>query len=174
MRIEFLADHPELLSTLAEWHHAEWGFLHPGSNLGDRAEMIRTELQRGTLPFALVAIEDDQLVGSASVVHHDMDRHLEWTPWLASVFVHAAHRRRGVGSALVQRAVAEARSLGHYELYLFTFDQARFYARLGWRELLREEYRGVNVTIMTIRLGAGSGPLPPDPSASLRSARDDK
>jgi hypothetical protein len=62
----------------------------------------------------------------------------------------------------------------HPELYLFTFDQARFYARLGWRELLREEYRGVNVTIMTIRLGAGGGPLPPDPSASLRSARDDK
>lgn len=153
MRIELLADHPALLPTLAEWHHAEWGYLHPGSTLEDRIEWLRPEVQRGAIPYCLVALgEGGRALGSASVVEHDMDVHLDWTPWLASVYVHPKHRRRGVGAALVRRATAEAGALGVRDLYLFTPDQARFYERLGWRELLREEYRGTEVTIMTISL----------------------
>jgi len=153
MRIDFLADHPHLLGDLAEWHHAEWGYLHPGSTLQDRMEWLRPEVQRGAIPFCMVAVDDDgRPLGSASIVEHDMDVHLEWTPWLASVFVHPDHRRRGLGAALVRRATAEAQALGVPDLYLFTPDQARLYGRLGWRELLRDEYRGSEVTIMTIVL----------------------
>lgn len=153
MRIELLADRPDLLPTLAEWHHAEWGYLHPGSTLEDRVRWLRAELQRGAIPFCLVAMDGDgRPLGSAGVVQHDMDRHLEWSPWLSSVFVHPRHRRRGVGTALVRRATAEAGELGVPDLYLFTPDRARFYERLGWREVLREEYRGAEVTIMTVSL----------------------
>lgn len=153
MRIDFLADHPELLPTLAECHHAEWGYLHPGSTLQDRIEWLRSEVQRGAIPFCVVALDDDgRALGSASILEHDMDVHLDWTPWLASVFVHPDHRRQGIGAALVRRATTEAQALGVPELYLFTPGQARFYERLGWRELLREEYRGTDVTIMTISL----------------------
>lgn len=154
MRIDFLADRPQLLPTLAEWHHAEWGYLHPGSTLEDRIGWLRSELQRGAVPFCVVAVDEDgRPLGSAGVVEHDMDHHREWTPWLSSVYVHPDHRRRGIGAALVRRATEETARLGVPDLYLFTPDQARFYERLGWRELLREVYRGTEVTVMTIPLG---------------------
>lgn len=154
MRIELLAEHPHLIPTLAEWHHAEWGYLHPGSTLEDRVEWLRPEVQRGAIPFAVVAVDGEgRPLGSASIVRHDMDAHLDWTPWLASVYVHPDHRRRGIGAALVRRATAEAAKLGVPDLYLFTPGQARFYERLGWRKVLQEVYRGTEVTIMTISLG---------------------
>ena len=71
------------------------------------------------------------MVGSASLIAQDMDTRPELSPWLASVYVAAEHRRQGIGSALVRRVAQEAAALGVETLYLFTPDQEHFYARLG-------------------------------------------
>jgi hypothetical protein len=47
--------------------------------------------------------------------------------WLASLYVRADRRRRGVGGMLLKAAVAEARRLGVKALYLFTADQEGYY-----------------------------------------------
>jgi N-acetylglutamate synthase-like GNAT family acetyltransferase len=96
----------------------------------------------------------DQPAGFASLLEHDMETRMELSPWLASVLVAAAYRGQGIGSALSERVVEEARNLGVSELYLFTFDREDFYARMGW--VLREQtkYLGGQVSVMVRRLAA--------------------
>jgi predicted N-acetyltransferase YhbS len=81
------------------------------------------------------------------------------SPWLADVYVAVEYRRQGIGSALVQRIIVEARALCVETLYLYTSDQQRFYARLGWS--LREHLYHVDteVDVMALPLSA-----PPDTS----------
>jgi N-acetylglutamate synthase-like GNAT family acetyltransferase len=78
-----------------------------------------------------------------------METHMHLSPWLASVYVDLPFRRQGIGSALIQRAVEEVRSMGIIKFFLFTPDQEQFYARLGWTRLEQTEFRNFQVVIMS-------------------------
>ena len=152
MKIDYLADHPDHLETLALWHHEEWHHLNPGDTVEQRQARMRAHLAKRQIPTTFVALVGDTLLGSACLLADDMHQHCALTPWLASVFVAPEHRSGGVGGALVGRVVEEARALGVETLYLYTPDRERFYARMGWSALERTEYMGVKVVIMSIRL----------------------
>jgi predicted N-acetyltransferase YhbS len=152
IRIDYLANHPQFIPTLARWHHAQWGYLHPGQTLADRALELRQQAQQRGIPTAVVAISEGTVLASALLTESDMDTHPELTPWLASVYVDAEHRRRGIGSTVVQRIIEEARALHVPVLYLFTPDRESFYARLGWRVRGRELYHGEAVVLMELAL----------------------
>jgi N-acetylglutamate synthase-like GNAT family acetyltransferase len=79
---------------------------------------------------------------------------MELTPWLGGVYVAPDHRRQGIGSALVVRAVDEASEISVERLYLYTPDQERFYTRLGWSVVEQCQYRGEDVVVMTLQLAA--------------------
>src|SRR5712691_7502498 len=76
----------------------------------------------------------------------------ELSPWLSGVFVAPEHRRRGIGAALVERVVQEARALGIPLLYLYTPGSGSLYLRLGWSVMEHTFYRELwgdqEVTIM--------------------------
>lgn len=153
MHLDDLAKHLHHLPTLAGWHHAEWGYLHPGETEQDRQERLREEaLADEEIPLVVVAMDGDTVLGSASLVEYDMETHEEWSPWLASVYVAPSFRGQGVGTALVERIMDEAQRMGVDTLYLFTPDRASFYARLGWSPILHETYHGEPVTIMRTEL----------------------
>lgn len=147
-RIERLADHLEHVPLLAEWHHAEWGHLNQAISLEARAERLRKRATRSGIPTCVVVLVGEDLAGSASLVESDMDTHPELTPWLASVYVPPAFRRRGIASALVEEIEAIAAGEGLETLWLWTPDQERLYARLGWVTTAREPYRGLTAVIM--------------------------
>lgn len=149
MTIEYLADRPEFLPTLAQWQHAEWGHLRPGDSLDARTKRLRAQGERDRIPLTVVAHEDGEVLGSASLIEHDMDTRLELCPWLASVFVGPEHRRRGIGAQLVRRIMAEAAALRVATLYLYTVHSENFYANLGWSLQEHTAYREQNVAIMT-------------------------
>lgn len=153
VRIEPLADHVDRVETLATWHHAEWGALNPAFPLEARAERLRQRATRGGVPTAVVALIGTELAGSASLVESDMDTHPELTPWLASVYVTLEFRGRGIGSALVGEIERIAAAEGTETLWLWTPDQEQLYARLGWRTVGSEPYRGLEATIMRKELG---------------------
>jgi predicted N-acetyltransferase YhbS len=67
-----------------------------------------------------------------SIVEHVPPDGCELIACLAGLYVAPAWRRQGVGACLCQRALLEARRLGHAKLSLYTPDQEAFYARLGW------------------------------------------
>src|SRR5688572_26521373 len=87
MKIDYLGDHPRFLPKLAQWQHGEWGHLRPGDSLEARMTRLQNYSQRGGIPLTVVAHENGALLGSASLIPHDMETRMELTPWLAGVFV---------------------------------------------------------------------------------------
>lgn len=150
MRIAYLTDYPQHIPTLAAWHQAQWGHLNPGSTTQQRSERLRQHSEQPGIPTTLIAIEEDILLGSASLVENDLTTHPHLSPFLASVYVAPAYRRRGIASALVRQVVDEAQQLGVTTLYLITPDQQRLYAHLGWSPLEQVYYRGEQVTLMAL------------------------
>jgi N-acetylglutamate synthase-like GNAT family acetyltransferase len=157
VQIAYLVDHPSFIATLARWHYAQWNYLSPGDSVERRIAGLRKHSGRRQIPTTFVAYNtteagDEVVVGSASLIAQDMDTRPELSPWLASVYVAVEHRRQGIGSALVHRVVEEAAALSVERLYLFTPDQERFYAGLGWITVERVTYRGYPQVVMTLRL----------------------
>lgn len=149
--IDYLADHPEVLPTLARWQHAEWGHARPGDTIEKRTARLQTFSNRDRIPLTVVALEAGELRGAASLIPHDMETRMELTPWLAGVFVGDAYRRRGIGAQLVRRIMAEAGKLGVPLLYLYTVHSEQFYAALGWSLLERTSYLDHEIVIMTYK-----------------------
>jgi N-acetylglutamate synthase-like GNAT family acetyltransferase len=150
MEIVGLAEHPEFIPTLAVWHHNQWAYLNPDGSVEKRIASLKAELESDGIPKTFVAVSGNTLLGSASLIPHDMETRMELSPWLASVFVAPELRKRGVGSALVQHVIQEARSLGWRTIYLFTMpDKESFYARLGWSLMEKTDYHGHRVVIMS-------------------------
>jgi GNAT superfamily N-acetyltransferase len=152
--IEYLADHPEFITTIARWHHKEWGHLRPGETVQDRAARVECDCGHRAIPTTFVALADHQVLGSASLVKHDMDIRPNLSPWLSGVFVAPEHRQCGIGAALVRRVTQEALALGAPHLYLYTLGSGALYLALGWsvveRTFYRELWRDQEVTIMEI------------------------
>lgn len=149
MKIDYLPDHPEFLRTLAAWQHGEWGYLRPGDSVEARMVRLRGSSERDRIPLTMVAHENGELLGSASLIPHDMETRMELTPWLAGVFVGPEHRRLGVGAQLVRRIMAEAGELRVPTLYLYTVHSEAFYANLGWDLQEHTLYSEQPVAIMT-------------------------
>jgi GNAT superfamily N-acetyltransferase len=151
MKIIDLRQDPQHLNTLAQWHHDQWAYLHPGGSLAGRIEKMAAYLGDTFIPTIFIAKNPD-ILGSAAIVAHDMDTRPDLTPWLASVYVAPEHRKKGVGAELVRHVMREARQAGIKTFYLFTPDQEHFYQKLGWRTLRKESYHGHDVTVMQVVL----------------------
>ena len=152
MKIISLSEAPEHIATIAAWHQAEWGYLNPGSTVESRMLKMQRYLSDKPMPSMRICVDGKKVIGTAALVESDMDSHPELSPWLASVYVDAAYRKRGIGAALVKQIVADARAQGFKTLYLFTPDQAHFYQQLGWQFIAQESYRGSEATLMKIIL----------------------
>ncbi|MCB9530853.1 MAG: GNAT family N-acetyltransferase [Myxococcales bacterium] len=148
-----LTDVPHHIDALARWHFAQWGYLDPRHDVPMRVRELAGEVRDG-VPLTFVALDDDTLLGSASIVAQDLPTHPHLTPWLASVYVDPPNRRRGIASALVDRVVVHAATVGVGTLYLFTPDQERLYDGLGWRKFGTTVLAGETETLMRIEPGA--------------------
>jgi GNAT superfamily N-acetyltransferase len=149
MQIGYLADHRHFVPALARWHYDEWSYLRPEESLESRTARLGGYCGHREIPTVLVAFGDCTLFGSAMLVPHDMETRMEWSPWLAGVFVVPDHRRLGVGTALVESVVADAAGLGVARLYLYTPSAEVLYSRLGWSIIERTQYRGADVSVMS-------------------------
>ena len=150
MRITYLVDHPHYIPTVAARLYEEWGRLNPGDSVERRIARLSAHTGRPGIPTTLIALEGDTLLGSASLVENDLASHPHLTPFMASVYVDPAHRRRGVATALVQQVMVTTGLLGIQTLYLITHDQQRLYEKLGWFAIEDVQYRGETVTVMKV------------------------
>lgn len=154
MKIEYLQEHIEWIPTLASWFHREWGVYHPGLDVDGIAERLRDRLNTDRLPLALVAVDQGEVIGTVSLKEYDMDTRMQYSPWLASLYVTRRSRNKGVGVRLIEAGISEARSMNIEHLYLYTREKRHvgFYAANGWTFVEDTSYRGGPVTILHIDL----------------------
>lgn len=150
LRIADLADHLDLGGTIARWHWNEWGSAEAGESLAAWTAGLCRRTNRDAIPTTFVALDGEELLGSVSLVEHDLPTRVELSPWVAGVYVKPAARGRGVASALVRHAVRAAADMGVARLYLYTEHARGLYEKLGWRVVAEEEYRGEAITIMAL------------------------
>ena len=151
MEIVDLKEIPDIISMLAIWHHDKWAYLSPQTSLEMRIEKYHKYLGNELIPSTFVAFENSVVLGSASIVKHDMKNRMEYSPWLASVYVPTEHRNKGIGSKLVSHIMEIAKKKDFESLFLFTPDKKSFYKRLGWSSIHNESYSNTKVTVMTLR-----------------------
>lgn len=172
MRIEAIGRHPACIDPLARRHHQEWGALYDDWTLEAATAELRDHATRTSLPTTLLLMEEDQMLGSVSLLIEDapalQDR---GSPWLGSLFVLPEARGRGGGRILVDAAVAHAAREGVTLLRLFTLWHEDFYASLGWQVEERTSLHGTPVVIMSIR-PAKRVPHTGGPFASLWTTHD--
>jgi predicted N-acetyltransferase YhbS len=88
------------------------------------------------LPMAVVAHNQYGYLGSAFLIHSDMEERPQYSPWVAAVWVEASERRRGVGRALIAESTKIAGSLGYGVVYICCRPELEgFYSRIGWKVL---------------------------------------
>ena len=116
-------------------------------------ERFRAHMNRDALPVAWLAHEDGRALGTAALRVSDLPGREALSPWLGGVYVAPPFRGRGIASALCRVVEERASALGHERLYLFTLDQQRLYARLGWRPLEQASWRGRTADVMWKPLG---------------------
>jgi GNAT superfamily N-acetyltransferase len=149
LSIEFLADYPQYLPTVAGWDFGEWGHHNPTRTVQDYEAGFRKLLNRDTIPLTVIGLWDGIPAGMSSIFVQDMDIHPELTPWLAAVYVSVDHRNKGIGSKLVGAIEEIASHLRIARLYLWTPDKEHFYSRLGWSVLERPVHFNQHVVLMT-------------------------
>jgi GNAT superfamily N-acetyltransferase len=154
MRIEYLADHEELVPELASWHFAEWSFLQPNETLEERTLRLRRCCGHREIPTVVIGLLGNVLCGSGMLVAQDMDSRPNLTPWLAGLYVAPAYRRKGYGTKLIERVVQEAAALKAQALYLYTPNSEQYYCGRGWSVVERSKYRGADVSIMSRSIAA--------------------
>jgi N-acetylglutamate synthase-like GNAT family acetyltransferase len=148
VRIAYLADYPEAVPLLARLHHTEWADLLPDWSLDEATAELRTHAGRRQIPTTFIALAEEQLIGSASLLVTDLAGWEKLTPWLASVYVRPEWRRRGIGRRLVEHAVEDVRALAIPTVYLWTPDRQDYYLRLGWQFVASAECHGTAVAVM--------------------------
>ncbi len=107
------------------------------------------------LPMAVVAHEGPRYLGSAFLIHSDMEERLQFSPWVAAVWVEAAERKRGVGRAVVAQAAKTAGSLGYEATYICCQPELEeFYSSIGWKMV--EQAAGLK-RLSILRLSSNGG-----------------
>ena len=148
MRVEYLADRPEFIATVATWIYEEWPEEFATVGFDTWLDEFRGTLVRMGIPTTFVATEGPVLLGTASLIASDLPTRPGLWPWLASVYVPLQNRRSGIATGLVARVLEEARWLGGERVYLQTVSLVEFYRKRGWVTQERLEVYGRQVTVM--------------------------
>ena len=131
-----LAHVPALLKIIAD-SRREYGIADQGVELLEPADhaIYATYQRQRSLYF--VALQEGELVGGAGIAPLPGADPL--TCELQRMYLRSDARGRGIGNALIERAIAAAKQFLYVRCYLETVSQMqpalRFYARHGFREL---------------------------------------
>jgi GNAT superfamily N-acetyltransferase len=159
IRVDYLANRPELVDELARLSWKEWQEVYQqrDQTLEDSLKNYRERMNTDRLPLTLVAVRAgraeksgaaSELVGMVSLKFHDMDTRPDLDPWLGGLLVLPEWRNLGVGTMLMHRATEEARRLNVPRLFLWTASAEGLYLKLGWRAIERTDYCGQRIVIM--------------------------
>ncbi|WP_422402704.1 GNAT family N-acetyltransferase [Pseudomonas sp. GZD-209] len=152
LRLDWLENHMQHSDTLALWLHQQFHYEFADLPLPDWQKAF-SEGQYNDQWRCLIALDGDQLLGSAALATDDLPERPDLGPWLACVFVTPQARGQGLAERLIDGICEQARKTGISTLYLHTHDQQAYYQKRGWRLLERFEAWGEEHWLMSRELG---------------------
>ena len=135
IQIEYLADHTEVINTLAEWFQSEWAEYYAMRTLADIVNDFNAEVNRNYIPIRLVAFLGSELVGTIVLREKILETYPEYHPGLGGLLVAKPHRRSGIGTELVQAGMSLAEKIGIPVIYTTTNVAGGILERLHWENL---------------------------------------
>ena len=162
MKIEYLADHENLLPVIGKWYFEEWGYLNKEKTLLSEIENLQIYLNKDKIPLMLLAIENDIPIAVAQLKYNEMTIYPQKKHWLGGVYVSKEHRGKGMAKKIISELIKKARLLNVEKLYLQTENlRGGLYAQMGWLPLEQINYHGTDVLVMVkdISLFQNSEPI---------------
>ena len=152
-RIAYLADHPELVHTLADWFRVEWADYYAGRTHADVAAELSLDLNRDHIPIRLVAFEVEELAGCIVLRQEVLSTQPDYSPGLGGLYVHPHYRRRGIGAELVRAGMQLAARLNYPVIYATTNTARGIVERLGWERMETVVHHGEEIGLYQKELG---------------------
>lgn len=132
MNIEFLSNHPDKIKEVSNMIYKAFVVkTESGMKLDDVVKHF-SNTKHNAFPITLVAIENDECLGTVSIFENDLKIRDMYRPWLASLYTKPEFRSRGIGQHLVSKTIDVVKELGFNELYLRTEDTSDYYKKRGW------------------------------------------
>jgi GNAT superfamily N-acetyltransferase len=147
VRIEHLANHPQVLPLLKVWFESEWPAYYGANGPGDAETDLRAYSNASALPVGLLAFRGSDVCGIAALKAQSIASRLDIGPWAGAGFVPPAQRRQGIGGELLRGLVSVAKELGFPRVYCATSTSASLLERNQWHLLERLAHEGELVAI---------------------------
>ena len=152
MKIQQLCDVPGLIPEIANLYFEEWGRFNSKLKQSDIEANLQCYLKRDEIPLAVIAFENNSLVGVAQLKIRELSLYPQYKYWLGGVFVKPECRGTAVGSNIVEHASKLAKSLNVSELYLQTLRlDGGLYRQLGWQAVERFTHDGHSKLLMVYK-----------------------
>lgn len=149
MKIQKLSEYPDLVPEIANWYFEEWGHYSSKLKQSDIENSLQRYLQRDEIPFAVVALDNNALVGVAQVKIKELSLYPQYEYWLGGVFVKPEYRGNAVGFKLIQQALKLANSHNIDEIYLQTLRlNGGLYSKIGWQPVEKFQHDGHSKLLM--------------------------
>jgi len=130
--IGFLADHPDIVPTLARWFRDQWPDYYADWSQVEMEQDFLDDASHDRLPIRLVAFESNELAGTI-VLRENGTRDLpEYLPELGGLYVVESYRGNGIGTELIRAGMKLALNLGYETVFATTVVAAGILERLGW------------------------------------------
>ena len=133
IEIAYLADHKEVIPTLAEWALAWAPDYYGGRSLENIGQDFHREGQKTGIPIRLIAYLDGELAGMVCLREMALQGHPEYSPALGGLYVLPDFRKCGVATALVQAIMDLAEKECYPCIYVSTATANSILERLGWK-----------------------------------------
>jgi predicted N-acetyltransferase YhbS len=131
LQINHLLKHPQFIEPVAQMIYNEfWRDVVNGMSLNDLVEHLQDANNADRIPLCLIALQDEELVGTVNLIENDDAARSHLRPWLAAMVVREDQRNNGIGTKLVSALLTEARRMQIPALYFGT-DGPGFYERIG-------------------------------------------
>jgi len=136
MNIDYLANQPEYLPTLARWYYDEWAYLNENTSLESLIAVLEGYLNTDELPLLVLAYEQKTLLGAAQLKFREMSIYPDKEHWLGGVYVAPDYRNNGIAEKVIKQVYRSAQQFGVRTLHLQTADlTGGLYKRMGWKPI---------------------------------------
>ena len=132
MKVVSVRENPEFTEAAIRYFQTRWASGEAGRAVYD--DCIRHSFSESPLPQWYLLLDSEEIIGCAGLIPNDFISRMDLWPWVCALFIDESRRGRNLGSLLLERAKADARSAGFTSLYLCT-DHVGYYEKFGYTRI---------------------------------------